>query len=69
MTLEYRRECGRDSMLQSLSAVSDKSPDGSSEAGIECQHLLRMECGAEIVRCRTDWRPKRVQGLQNTKPL
>ncbi|CAL9091373.1 unnamed protein product [Musa acuminata var. zebrina] len=63
MTLEYRRECGRDSMLQSLSAVSDKSPDGSPDASIECQHLLRMECGAEIVRCRTDWQPKHAQGL------
>ncbi|CAL9168647.1 unnamed protein product [Musa hybrid cultivar] len=57
MTLEYRRECGRDSVLQSLTAVST-SPDGIQGDGIECQHLLRLECGAEIVRGRTEWKPK-----------
>ncbi|RZS11299.1 hypothetical protein BHM03_00042615 [Ensete ventricosum] len=57
MTLEYRRECGRDSVLQSLTAIST-SPDGIPSNGIECQHLLQLECGAEIVRGRTEWRPK-----------
>lgn len=53
MTLEYRRECGRDSVLKSLASVS------SPESGIfECQHLLQLESGAEIVRGRTKWRPK-----------
>lgn len=69
MTLEYRRECGRDSVLQSLTAVSNHGSDGSPEAGIECQHLLRLESGAEIMRGRTQWRPKRAQGLQNMGPL
>ncbi|KAH7657291.1 Acyl-ACP thioesterase protein [Dioscorea alata] len=59
MTLEYRRECGRDSVLQSLTAVSDTS-DTLMDSGIECKHLLRLECGAEIVRGRTEWRPKPV---------
>lgn len=60
ITLEYRRECGRDSVLQSLTKISG---DGTkSEAGrpreVECQHLLRLETGPEIVRARTEWRPK-----------
>ncbi|KAJ8504168.1 hypothetical protein OPV22_005054 [Ensete ventricosum] len=69
MTLEYRRECGRDSVLQSLTAVSNHGSDCSPAAGIECQHLLRLESGAEIMRGRTEWRPKRAQGLQNMGPL
>lgn len=69
MTLEYRRECGRDSLLQSLTSVSDNRADGSPEAGIECQHLLRLESGAEILRARTEWRPKRAQGLQTNGPI
>lgn len=59
MTLEYRRECGRDSVLQSLTAVSSAGISNLADAGdIECQHLLRLENGAEIVRGRTEWRPK-----------
>ncbi|URE02139.1 Myristoyl-acyl carrier protein thioesterase [Musa troglodytarum] len=69
MTLEYRRECGRDSVLQSLTAISNHGSNCSPEAGIECQHLLRLESGAEITRGRTEWRPKRAQGLQNMGPL
>ncbi|RZS05730.1 hypothetical protein BHM03_00036286 [Ensete ventricosum] len=75
MTLEYRKECGKDSVLQSLTAVDDggggvgSNPEGSPGAGIECRHLLRLECGAEIVRGRTQWRPKRAQGLQTEGPL
>ncbi|EEF47013.1 palmitoyl-acyl carrier protein thioesterase, chloroplastic [Ricinus communis] len=59
ITLEYRRECGRDSVLQSLTAVSGNGIGNLGNAGdIECQHLLRLEDGAEIVRGRTEWRPK-----------
>ncbi|XP_065848846.1 palmitoyl-acyl carrier protein thioesterase, chloroplastic isoform X1 [Euphorbia lathyris] len=59
ITLEYRRECGRDSVLQSLTAVSGTNIGNVGNAGeIECQHLLRLEDGAEIVRGRTEWRPK-----------
>ncbi|KAE7998787.1 hypothetical protein FH972_003296 [Carpinus fangiana] len=57
MTLEYRRECGRDSVLQSLTAVNGVG-NLMNLADIECQHLLRLEDGAEIVRGRTLWRPK-----------
>ncbi|KAG1330053.1 palmitoyl-acyl carrier protein thioesterase, chloroplastic [Cocos nucifera] len=62
MTLEYRRECGRDSVLQSLTAISNDCTGGLPEASIECQHLLQLECGAEIVRGRTQWRPRRASG-------
>ncbi|CAN1215121.1 Palmitoyl-acyl carrier protein thioesterase, chloroplastic [Linum perenne] len=59
MTLEYRRECGKDSVLQSLTAVSGTGIGSIGSAGdIECQHLLRLEEGAEIVRGRTEWKPK-----------
>uniref|UniRef100_A0A6N2N2P8 Acyl-ACP thioesterase-like C-terminal domain-containing protein n=1 Tax=Salix viminalis TaxID=40686 RepID=A0A6N2N2P8_SALVM len=59
ITLEYRRECGRDSKLQSLTAVSDTGIGNLGNPGeAECQHLLRLEDGAEIVRGRTEWRPK-----------
>ncbi|XP_051114065.1 palmitoyl-acyl carrier protein thioesterase, chloroplastic [Andrographis paniculata] len=57
MTLEYRRECMRDSVLQSLTSVGDMA----TPAGfVECQHLLRLESGGEIVKGRTQWRPKQV---------
>ncbi|KAI4380047.1 hypothetical protein MLD38_006276 [Melastoma candidum] len=62
LTMEYRRECGRDSVLQSLTAVSsnlDGAHNGSGGAReVECRHLLRLEAGAEIVKGRTGWRPK-----------
>uniref|UniRef100_Q41635 Dodecanoyl-[acyl-carrier-protein] hydrolase, chloroplastic n=1 Tax=Umbellularia californica TaxID=3438 RepID=FATB_UMBCA len=53
-TLEYRRECTRDSVLRSLTTVSG----GSSEAGLVCDHLLQLEGGSEVLRARTEWRPK-----------
>ncbi|KAL7168237.1 hypothetical protein ACSBR2_038635 [Camellia fascicularis] len=59
MTLEYRRECGRDSVLQSLTTVSGGGVGSLVDPGyVECQHLLRLEGGAEIVKGRTEWRPK-----------
>ncbi|XP_077211942.1 palmitoyl-acyl carrier protein thioesterase, chloroplastic-like [Tasmannia lanceolata] len=65
MTLEYRRECGRDCMLQSLAAVSVDCEGNSPEGGVECAHLLRLEGGAEIVRGRTEWRPKRTHNFRS----
>ncbi|CAF2082039.1 unnamed protein product [Brassica napus] len=59
MTLEYRRECGRDSVLQSLTAVSGCDVGSLGTAGeVECQHLLRLQDGAEVVRGRTEWSSK-----------
>ncbi|XP_052183072.1 palmitoyl-acyl carrier protein thioesterase, chloroplastic-like [Diospyros lotus] len=64
MTLEYRRECGRNSILQSLTAVSGGGIGGLVDSGyVECQHLLRLEAGAEIVKARTQWRPKYAKSL------
>lgn len=66
VTLEYRRECGRDSVLQSLTAVSGNDIGNLVNLGsVECQHLLRLEECAEIVRARTDWRPKVAQNFGN----
>ncbi|CAA6666322.1 unnamed protein product [Spirodela intermedia] len=59
LTLEYRRECGRDSVLQSLTGVNARCAAAAPpETGVECHHLLRLADGAEIVRGRTAWRPK-----------
>ncbi|XP_050379287.1 palmitoyl-acyl carrier protein thioesterase, chloroplastic [Argentina anserina] len=64
MTLEYRRECGRDSVLQSLTAVSGADIGHLASTGnVECQHMLRLEGGLEIVRGRTGWRPKKPNNL------
>ncbi|KAK2450995.1 palmitoyl-acyl carrier protein thioesterase, chloroplastic [Trifolium repens] len=59
MTLEYRRECGRNSVLQSLTDVSGADIGNLADSGfVECKHLLRLNDGSEIVRGRTEWRPK-----------
>ncbi|KAG8487456.1 hypothetical protein CXB51_016238 [Gossypium anomalum] len=66
MTLEYRRECGRESILQSLTTVFDSSVGDLVNVGeIECQHLLQLEEGSEIVRGRTQWRPKYAKSFGN----
>lgn len=62
--MEYRRECSRDSVLQSLTAVSGANVGGLLDSGnVECQHLLRLEDGAEVVRSRTEWRPKHAKSF------
>ncbi|CAM8888581.1 unnamed protein product [Rhodiola kirilowii] len=64
ITLEYRRECGKDSVLQSLTAVSgDQKSDFLDSGDVECQHMLQLNDGAEIVRGRTKWRPKKVNSF------
>ncbi|XP_043702007.1 palmitoyl-acyl carrier protein thioesterase, chloroplastic-like [Telopea speciosissima] len=64
LTLEYRRECGRDNVIQSLTAVCDGVHGESANAGgVECEHLLRIENGAEVVRGRSQWRPKQGQNF------
>uniref|UniRef100_A0A0D9WLP4 Acyl-[acyl-carrier-protein] hydrolase n=1 Tax=Leersia perrieri TaxID=77586 RepID=A0A0D9WLP4_9ORYZ len=65
MTLDYRKECGRDSVLQSLTTVSGECVDGNTESSIQCDHLLQLESGADIVKAHTEWRPKRAQGEGN----
>ncbi|KAB1200133.1 Palmitoyl-acyl carrier protein thioesterase, chloroplastic [Morella rubra] len=59
MTLEYKRECGKDFVLQSLTTVSGNSVGNLGNlAIIDCQHLLGLEDGEEILRGKTAWRPK-----------
>lgn len=63
MTLEYRKECNRDSVLDSLTSVLGNEPNDLEDSGqVECQHSLRLKDGAEIMKGRTEWRPKRPQG-------
>uniref|UniRef100_A0A7N0TC02 Acyl-[acyl-carrier-protein] hydrolase n=1 Tax=Kalanchoe fedtschenkoi TaxID=63787 RepID=A0A7N0TC02_KALFE len=64
LTLEYRRECGKESVLQSLTAVSgDQKFDFLDSGDVECQHMLQLHDGAEIVRGRTKWRPKKMDSF------
>ncbi|PKI46237.1 hypothetical protein CRG98_033364 [Punica granatum] len=56
ITLEYRRECGRDSVRQSLTKISGDGAEKSRK--VEFKHLLQLETGHEIVRARTEWKPK-----------
>ncbi|KAJ1435156.1 HotDog domain superfamily [Sesbania bispinosa] len=68
ITLEYRRECGRNSVLQSLTDVSGADVGNVAGGGfVECKHLLRLEDGAEVVRGRTEWRPKAVNNFNVLK--
>ena len=70
MTLEYRRECDRDSKLHSLTAVSDaEANNGGHNGHIECKHLLRLENGAEVARGRTEWRPKLANNFRNANQV
>ncbi|KAJ4958892.1 hypothetical protein NE237_026003 [Protea cynaroides] len=50
ITMEYRKECGKEDVLQSL---TDCSIDAD-----ECNHLLISYSGTIVARCRTQWRPK-----------
>ena len=63
MTLNYRKQCGRDSVLQSLTAVIGDNNDQESVA-IQCDHLLQLESGADIVKAHTEWRPKGGRRLE-----
>ncbi|KZV27454.1 palmitoyl-acyl carrier protein thioesterase, chloroplastic-like [Dorcoceras hygrometricum] len=64
ITLEYRRECTRDSVLESLCSVLDKGIGDLANPGfVECQHLLRLEGGGEVIKGRTEWRPKHADRI------
>ncbi|WOH01575.1 hypothetical protein DCAR_0520959 [Daucus carota subsp. sativus] len=61
MTLEYKKECKWDNVLDSLTSVLQEGMDGFASCGeVECQHLLRLKDGADIMKGRTKWRPKRA---------
>uniref|UniRef100_Q39663 Acyl-[acyl-carrier-protein] hydrolase n=1 Tax=Cuphea wrightii TaxID=35942 RepID=Q39663_CUPWR len=54
LTLEYRRECGRESVVESVTSMNPSKVGDRSQY----QHLLRLEDGADIMKGRTEWRPK-----------
>lgn len=56
MKLEYRRECQRDSVLESYATVSSNTTRNSRL--MECHHLLLLEDGSEVMRGCTHWKPK-----------
>ncbi|XP_076950736.1 palmitoyl-acyl carrier protein thioesterase, chloroplastic-like [Bidens hawaiensis] len=67
ITLEYRRECRKDSVLKSLTAVLGGGGDngGICDSGqVDCQHVLLFAGGSdgtpggEVVKGRSQWRPK-----------
>lgn len=61
VTLEYRRECHRDDVLQSLTAIgSGFDCDFADLGNVECYHLLRLEGGAVVMKAKTEWKPRHV---------
>ncbi|CAH9066526.1 unnamed protein product [Cuscuta europaea] len=62
MALEYRRECGKDSVVQSCTSLLPNLDN------IQCHHLLRLQTGPEIVNATTHWRPKPSPDLNHSFP-
>lgn len=69
ITLEYRRECRKDSVVKSLTSILGGSVAGENggigdSERVDCQHVLLFagggdgSPGGEIVKGRTQWRPK-----------
>ncbi|KAL9368615.1 hypothetical protein Peur_039814 [Populus x canadensis] len=67
MTLEYKKECDMDSVLQSLSKMVGGGNSDSFNANkvIEYDHMLRLENGREILRGRTVWKLKDTNSCVN----
>ncbi|GJV37261.1 oleoyl-acyl carrier protein thioesterase, chloroplastic-like protein [Tanacetum coccineum] len=69
ITLDYRRECQHDDIVDSLTTpepliVSSNGSIASKQDGENLSkflHLLRSSDGLEINRCRTEWRKKPVK--------
>ncbi|KAK8524987.1 hypothetical protein V6N13_015984 [Hibiscus sabdariffa] len=67
INLEFRKECGMDATLKSLSkyignynSESDCPTNGNGKGLIEVEHSLRLENGLEVVRGRTLWNLKHL---------
>ncbi|OAY36826.1 palmitoyl-acyl carrier protein thioesterase, chloroplastic [Manihot esculenta] len=61
ITLEYRKECTTDSVLQSLAKiVKNGVRHNSNDKVIELEHLLLLENGSEIARGSTSWKPRDI---------
>lgn len=54
ITIEYRKECSRESMLESGSTVTS-----IKVYEYKLKHFLCLEDGTEIARASTSWRPKK----------
>ncbi|KAL6975779.1 Thiolester hydrolase [Sarracenia purpurea var. burkii] len=67
MTMEYKRECGRDNVLKSLTHVLNGGEGGGfvDFDCIECEHSLQLMDGANIVKARTKWMLKFADSFRN----
>ncbi|KAH1066501.1 hypothetical protein J1N35_031488 [Gossypium stocksii] len=68
MNFEYRKECLKDDVIQSLSRVV---PNNEKYRGIEVEHVLRLESGHQVLRARTVWRinSHSCRGINNMKTI
>lgn len=71
ITLEYRRECMKDSVLQSLTSMVGNGGGMADPHDVDCQHLLRLAGGGggEIVKGRTKWRPKYANRFRSSSSM
>ncbi|EES06498.1 hypothetical protein BDA96_04G095500 [Sorghum bicolor] len=69
IVLDYKRECSKDSVLQSHTTVFTDCTDGLGETTFQCEHLLCLESGHTIVKARTMWRPKRTHAMGILAPV
>ncbi|KAL6984803.1 Thiolester hydrolase [Sarracenia purpurea var. burkii] len=67
ITVEYKRECGRDNVLKSLTHVLNGGEGGGlvNFDCIVCEHLLQIVGGADIVKARSKWKLKFVDSFGN----
>jgi fatty acyl-ACP thioesterase B len=64
IVIDYKRECGRDSVLQSHTTVHTDCTSESGETTLHCEHLLSLESGPTMVKARTMWRSKRINAQE-----
>ncbi|KDP37178.1 hypothetical protein JCGZ_06234 [Jatropha curcas] len=67
ITLEYRKECDINSILQFLSKIVKNGSNHSTDTNnlIELDHSLLLENGSEIARANTIWKPREVNNFKN----
>jgi fatty acyl-ACP thioesterase B len=68
IVLDYKRECVRDSVLQSHTSVHEDCNIESGETTLHCEHVLSLESGPTIVKARTMWRPKGTKAQETAVP-
>ncbi|KAE8682403.1 hypothetical protein F3Y22_tig00111244pilonHSYRG00082 [Hibiscus syriacus] len=64
INFEYRKECLKDDVIQSLSRVVTNETNhlwiNGCNRGVELEHILRLESGMQVLRARTAWRPRSI---------